>query len=209
MAGGREREDDATAPRRRPRAEAAILDATAEILAESGVRGLTIEGVAERTGVAKTTIYRHWASKEDLALSLLIANARRMMPVADLGDTRAELVAVVRNTARTLDGTVMGRVMQGLVGALAESPELAEAFRRHVVATRHAALGEVIDRGIARGDLQPSVHHELASELLVGPVYYRLLLSHAALGGDFPDRVVAAAWPAMAGSARGPASRHD
>src|ERR671935_2485662 len=103
----------------RTRTEAAILDATRELLAELGVGGLTVEGVAARAGVAKTTIYRRWRSKEDLALAVLIDMAERMMPVPDRGDTFGELVELVTATVRMLTSTLMGRVMQGLVSELA------------------------------------------------------------------------------------------
>lgn len=85
---------------RSERSEQAILHATRDLLAEIGVRGLTVEAVAARAGVAKTTVYRRWRSKEDLALSVLIDMAQRMMPVPDLGDTRRELVALVRPPSR-------------------------------------------------------------------------------------------------------------
>lgn len=192
--------DTARSPRgggrpRDPRSDQAIIDATRELLAEAGVRGLTVEGVAARAGVAKTTIYRRWRSKDELALALLIDLAERMMPVPDLGDTRAELVALVRATVKTLDGTLMGRVMQGLVSELAVNPELAAAFQEQVVSIRRDEVRRVIERGIARGDLRPEADYDLAPELLVGPVYYRLLLTHAPLGPDFADRVVDAVLP--------------
>ena len=57
---------------RSERTEAAILAATRDLLAEGGVRELTVEGVAARSGVAKTTIYRRWRSRDDLALAVLI-----------------------------------------------------------------------------------------------------------------------------------------
>jgi AcrR family transcriptional regulator len=157
-----------------------------------------VEGVAARAGVAKTTIYRRWRSKEDLALAVLIDMAERMMPVPDLGDTRGELVELVRATIGMLTATLMGRVMQGLVSDLAANPELAKAFQQQVVATRRAEAGRVIERGLARGDLRPDADFELVPELLVGPVYYRLLLSHAPLGRRFAERVVDAVLPVFA-----------
>jgi AcrR family transcriptional regulator len=182
---------------RNPRSDEAILDATRELLAEGGVAGLTVEGVAARAGVAKTTVYRRWRSKDDLALALLIDLAERMMPVVDLGDARAELVALVESTIRALSGTLMGRVMQGLVSELARHPDLARAFEEQVVRLRREEVGRVVDRGIARGDLRPDADYELAPELLVGPVYYRLLLSHAPLDVSFAARVVDAVLPSF------------
>jgi len=176
----------------------AILDATRELLAEGGVEKLTIEGVAARAGVAKTTIYRRWRSKDELALAVLIAMVEQIVSFPDVGDTRAELVAFVDGAVKILGSTLMGRVMQGLVSDLAADPELARAFRERVVSVRVAEVERLVERGIERGDLRPETDHELFHELLFGPVYYRLLLSGAPLDDDLAERVVAAVLPAFA-----------
>jgi AcrR family transcriptional regulator len=176
----------------------AVLEATRELLAEGGVHGLTVEGVAARAGVAKTTVYRRWRSKDELALAVLIDMVEQMAAVPELGDTRAELTAFVQRSVEILRSTLMGRVMQGLVSDLAADVELARAFRERVVAVRVAEMRRLVERGIARGDLRAHVDHELANEMLFGPVYYRLLLSGAPLDDDLAARVVAAVWPAFA-----------
>jgi AcrR family transcriptional regulator len=180
------------------RTRQAILAATREMLAECGVHGLTVEGVAARAGVAKTTVYRRWRSKDELALAVLIDMVEHVAAVPDLGDTRAELVAFVERAVKVLRTTLMGRVMQGLVSDLASNAELARAFRERVVAVRVAEIRRLVERGIERGELRPDADYELANELLFGPVYYRLLLSGAPLGDDLAGRVVRAVWPAFA-----------
>jgi AcrR family transcriptional regulator len=180
------------------RTTAAILEATRALLAEGGVQRLTVEGVAARSGVAKTTIYRRWRSKDELALAVLIDMVEQIASIPDLRDTRAEFVAFVDGAVRVLGSTLMGRVMQGLVSDLAADPELAEAFRRRVVSIRVAEVRRLVDRGIARGDLRRDADYELAHELLFGPVYYRLLLSGEPLGEDLAERVVALVLPAFA-----------
>ena len=82
----------------RPRstaAEQAILQATRELLVEAGVQGLTIQGVAARAGVAKTTIYRRWRDKDELALAVVLDMVEQVVELPELGDTRAELTAFV------------------------------------------------------------------------------------------------------------------
>src|SRR6478752_3446004 len=105
----------ATKPLGKPksRTEKAILDATRELLASSGVHGLTVEGVAARAGVAKTTVYRRWRSKDDLALAVLIDMVENVVATPDLGDTREELISFVNAAVKILGSTLMGRVMQG------------------------------------------------------------------------------------------------
>ena len=107
---------------RSARSDKAILDATRELLAEGGVRDLTVEGVAARAGVAKTTIYRRWRGKHELALAVLIDMVEQVVATPDLGDTRAELVSFVDAAVTILGSTIMGRVMQGLVSDLASDP---------------------------------------------------------------------------------------
>src|SRR5437660_7873953 len=104
------------------RTEAAILKATSELIVEVGVRGLTVEGVAARSGVAKTTIYRRWRSKDELALAVILDMVEQIVELPDLGDTRAELIAFVNGAVEILGSTLMGRVMQGLVSDLATEP---------------------------------------------------------------------------------------
>ncbi|MDX6475132.1 MAG: hypothetical protein QOH95_643 [Gaiellaceae bacterium] len=177
----------------RPRssvAELAILQATRELLIEGGVRGLTIEKAAARAGVAKTTIYRRWRDKDELALAVVLDMVEQVVQLPELGDTRAELLAFVNAAVDVLGTTLMGRVMQGLVSDLATDPELMTAFRERVVSVRDAEVERLVQRGIARGDLRADTDPETAHDLLIGPVYYRLLLTGQPLDRLFAERTV-------------------
>jgi AcrR family transcriptional regulator len=206
MAGGTqapEAEDGSLPVRRsgRPRSsetELAILQATRELLVEAGVRGLTIEKVAARAAVAKTTIYRRWRDKDELALAVVLDMVEQVVMLPDLGNTRAELLAFVNAAVDVLGSTLMGRVMQGLVSDLATDAELAQAFRERVVSVRDAEVERLVERGIARGDLRPDTRPETAHELLIGPVYYRLLLTGQPLDRAFAERIVEAVMRAFA-----------
>jgi AcrR family transcriptional regulator len=177
--------------------EQAILQATRELLVEGGVQHLTIEGVAARSGVAKTTIYRRYRDKDDLALSVVLDMVEQVM-LPELGDTRAELVQFVSAAVDQLGSTLMGRVMQGLVSDLAVDAQLAAAFQERVVSARDAEVTRLIGRGIERGDLAPDTDLVLAHELLIAPLYYRLLLSGHPLDHAFAERVVDAMLRAFA-----------
>jgi AcrR family transcriptional regulator len=180
-----------------PATAKAILDATRELLAAGGVQRLTVENVAARTGIAKTTIYRRWRSKEELALAVLIAMVEEQAAsVSDRGDARAELITFVAQAIEILRSTLMGRVMQGLVSELAANPELAQAFRERVVARRVEELTRILERGIERGDIRADADIGMANELLFGPVYYRLFLSGKPLDKNLAETLVDAflAW---------------
>lgn len=175
---------------RRARTEKLILDATREMLAEVGVNGLTVEGVANRSGVAKTTIYRRYRSKTDLALAVLLDSVEYLGTTPDVGDTYAELAEVVDRTIELLSSTLIGRIMQGLVSEIAADPELALAYRERVVNRRVADVRRLVERGISRGDLRPDVDAEMLTDLLLGPIYYRFFLSGSPLDESFGVRLV-------------------
>jgi AcrR family transcriptional regulator len=165
--------------RRAERSKQAILDATRELLAEEGdVGSLTIEAVAARSGVAKTTIYRRWRDKWELALdAVMIDMLPRFANPIDAGDTRKELITFVDSVTKLWASPPYGPAMQGLISEIATQPELARVYREQVVEPRREQLRPVIERGIARGDLRPGTDLRLVHELLVGPILYRLLLS--------------------------------
>ena len=185
-----------TAAARRPdprveRSRQAILDATRELLADGDVGSLTVEAIATRSGVAKTTIYRRWRDKWELALdAVMIDMIPRFEKPVDVGDTRKELLTFVNQVVRMQASAPFGPAMQGLVSQIATDPELARVYRDQVVQPRMDQLAPVIERGIARGDLRPDTDVRLVHELLVGPIFYRLLFSGAPLTRNLGPRIV-------------------
>jgi AcrR family transcriptional regulator len=176
----------------RPRSAAAhqaILDAARELLIEEGFTRLRLEHVAARAGVGKNTIYRRWASKEQLTLELLLELARPHLAIHDVGDTRAELLAAVENPIRAITETPFGPVIRAMMSQIAGNPAIGDPFRSDVVAARRAEIGRVIERGISRGDLRPDADASVATELLAGPVYFRLVFG-GSLDRDLAVRVV-------------------
>src|SRR6516165_4601025 len=151
-----------TATNRKPdkrleRSKQAILDATRELLAEEGdVGSLTVEAVAARSGVAKTTIYRRWRDKWELALdAVMIDMLPQLDDPVDIGDTRKELLTFVNSVIKMLATPPYGPAMQGLVSQIATDADLGQVYRDQVVEARRARLAPVIQRGVARGDLRP------------------------------------------------------
>jgi len=174
---------------RSERAHQAILTAARELLIEKGFAAMRLEHVAARAGVGKATIYRRWRSKEALAQDLLSHLAAPHIAVADADTTHEELLAAVTNPMRAVIETDFGPVIRALLSEIASDPSIGDPFRATVVAARRAEVARVIRRGIARGDLRPDADAELATELLVGPVYFRLMFG-GVLDHDFAERVV-------------------
>jgi AcrR family transcriptional regulator len=182
----------AAARRGRPRSDRvhrAILDAAHDLLIEEGFADLRLEHVAARAGVGKATIYRRWDSKEALAGELLAELAAPHLSIPDRDDTRAELLAVVVNPMRAVTETSFGPVIRALLSQIAANPRLGDPFRATVVQARRDEIARVIARGIARGVLRPDADVDLATELLVGPVYFRLMFG-GELSLEFANRVV-------------------
>ena len=199
--------DTAAATRKgRPRsgrADRAILDAARELLIEDGFAGLRLEHVAARAGVGKATLYRRWRSKEALAQALLAELAAPHIAVTDSDDTRDELLAAVLNPMRAVTETDFGPVIRALLSQIAMNPRLGDPFRATVVQARRDEVARLVRRGIARGDLRADADVDLATELLVGPVYFRLMFG-GTLDRDFAERVVD---HFLGGYASGPSGR--
>jgi AcrR family transcriptional regulator len=174
---------------RSARAHRAILEAARDLIVAEGFAGLRLEHVAARAGVGKATVYRHFASKEALALELLLELAAPHIAVDEVGDTRAELLASVSKPMRALTDSPFGPVVRALLSEIAINPSLGDPFRRSVVQARREEIARIVRRGVDRGDLRPGADAALATELLVGPVYFRLMFG-GELDDAFAERVV-------------------
>ena len=176
----------------RPRSERAHPDikrAFRELLIEDGWSKVRMEHVAVRARVGKATIYRHWDSRQELALEVLMELATPHLAVPDVGDTRTELLATVLAPMRALTETDFGPVIRALLSEIARNPELGDPFRATVVRARRDEVARVIARGVRRGDLRPDVDPEVATEMLVGPVYFRLMFG-GELDNEFAEHIV-------------------
>ena len=158
----------------RPRSEEAhqaILNATLELLVEVGFSSLTVEGVAQRAGVGKATIYRRWRSKLPL-----IIEAYGLLPQledVDTGNIVTDLEEMLRNYLELLTSTPLRGVIPSIAGERAHNEELSELFDP-IVRGRRRPLLAVLERGVARGELPADLDLDLAADLLVGPITTRL-----------------------------------
>lgn len=171
------------------RADRAILEATLELIADLGVHEFRTEDVAARAGVGKGAIYRRYRSKDELVTAAVAALVGEEIAVPDTGSTRADLLALMRDAVSLYSGSLPGRLMPNLVGAMARRPELARAVRDGFLSGRRAALAEVLRRGVERGDLRPGLDLELALDVLGGPLFYRLLITGGPIDEQLADGV--------------------
>jgi AcrR family transcriptional regulator len=191
-AGGREAGGGGV-QRGRPRsqeADRAILTATAELLADRGLSAMSIEEVAARAGVGKTTIYRRWPSKGLLALDAFVTSFREAQPPNDTGTLRGDLLAALHAWVRAVTQTPMGPMLTSLIAEAQHDPELRGAWRDRVLEPLRVQHRIMLDRAIERGEIPASVDRDVVLDLFFGAAEHRLLLGHLPITDDFIGKVV-------------------
>jgi len=153
----------------------AILKAAAELTAEVGYAGLTIEGIAARSGAGKQTIYRWWPSKADVLLDALTTKADLYIPVPDEGSYRDDLRAFLTATFELARRDEVVGMLRALMAEAQINPEFGERFRNDFLRHRRDALGVVLSRAGARGDLPPGLPPETVTDIVFGTLWYRIL----------------------------------
>jgi AcrR family transcriptional regulator len=194
---------EAAAPRvrGRPRSEAAraaILRATVELLQTKGFSALSVDAIAARAGVGKATIYRWWPNKAAVVMDAFLADTAPEMPFPDTGSTREDLRRQMRSVIRLFNTPTVRGPFVALIGASQHDPTLAAALRERFVASRRAAAGDVLRRGVERGELRPDLDIEVAMDALYGALYYRLLVSGQRLTPRYADVLLDQIYPALA-----------
>jgi AcrR family transcriptional regulator len=156
------------------RTRATVLGAAIDLLAERGYAGFSVESVVERTGIAKTTLYRHWPTRDDL-LAAVIAKLDGAGPLPDTGSVRQDLQDLFARRVRAARTPQWERCMPALVEAAARHPELAAMIAR-LTSQILAQIETLLRRGIERGELRPDLDPQLAASALIGPIVFRRLL---------------------------------
>ncbi len=196
--------------RGRPRSEEAhraILAAVVELLPEHGLRGITIEAVAARAGVGKTTIYRRWDTKNDLIVEAL-QQLRPPGAPPDTGSLAGDLEAVVTLQRDRLEASALPRMMPRVLADASEDPDLLAEIVRTAVMPIRAILEEFVDRAVARGELREDVDRQSVVDVLHSVPVYLLLMNGGDIGAlaGVPTRVVAMLTEGVSSSSGGPRS---
>ncbi|MEV4313243.1 TetR/AcrR family transcriptional regulator [Actinocrispum sp. NPDC049592] len=173
---------------RGPRQAAAIFQATLDLLMQHGYDGLTIEGVAARSKVNKTTIYRWYPSKDALLAAAMIDREVLEKNTEDTGSLRGDLIAVTHQVIRMLTAVPSGKVATAALGGL-ERPGLAGLVRMFC-AERMESEKPIFDRARQRGELTADVDPAMVIDLLAGAVWYRVLIRQTALESGFAEAIV-------------------
>jgi AcrR family transcriptional regulator len=193
--------DQVTTSRRgRPRDRAVdqrVLSAAWGLLHAGGYAALNMDEVAERAAVAKTTLYRRWPTKDHLATAVA-AQMLGEVPIPDTGDLRRDLTEFAAALAASLDklrmaghsgGGASAGLAAELVAAAARHPDIGELVRAGY-ARRHAMARARLERAREREGLRPDIDQAVLIDQLAGPIYYRILITGAAVDREYAERLV-------------------
>lgn len=148
-------------------ARAKVVAAALKHIAECGVGGFTVDAVAKDSGVAKTTIYRHWDSGNHLLLDA-IDSMIEPFPTPDNGSLRDDLIELYTTFSQATAAPAMLRMMLGIL-ARSASDETFKALKADFVSKRHNPIHMVIEQAIERGELPPLLDMDLALDIIEGP----------------------------------------
>lgn len=174
--------------RRVARSKAAVREATLALVAEVGIGETTVDAISERSGVAKTTIYRHWSGKPAIVLDAL-SSVLAPPPDPDTGSVRHDLVALLVGFVDGLSRGPLAPLLTSMMEAAERDPEVAR-LHRDEAATRHQVLRDAVVRGIDRGELPAGTDADAVVALVVGPVVYRRLVAGQQVDAEVAVAVV-------------------
>lgn len=179
---------------RDPCRDRAILDAARTVVAHNGFTGASMEAIAQAAGVGKDTLYRRWSSKEQLVQHLMTVLADEGISTHSLDDDpRFELLVFLHDIVRLNTQSDFGAIVAGVVGESARNPELAKGFHTFW-ADRRRVAGEFVRHVVGAEPTADEI--ERLIDQLVGPIYYRLLLSGDPISDEYLwDLVMTIPWP--------------
>lgn len=187
---GSERRHHGNRHGRSEQARQAILHAADDLLVEKGFAGVTMEGIAARAGVAKQTIYRWWKTKTDVLMDALLEDASEDLTPPDSGDLAVDLRDHLRRLAWFLSASDPGAVLRALLAQGQQNPAFAREFRSRYLDAQRRRDRMPLERAVERGRLPADLDLAAETDQLVGPLYYRVLVTGEPVGHDFTDRLV-------------------
>jgi AcrR family transcriptional regulator len=181
----------------------AITAAAFEELAETGYARMSMDAVARRAGVGKAALYRRWDSKDAMLIDLVARAVRESALIqADTGSLRGDVEAYLTATSRQLSGRLVSRIAPDFLAESPRNPALAAALREVIATPRRESADAMLSRAIDRGELPADLDHDLALDLLVAPLGFRLLVSQGVIDDGYLRRLSDATVAALKASRR-------
>jgi AcrR family transcriptional regulator len=191
----------------RPRSEEAhraAIDATVEVLLESGVDGVTLEAVAARSGVARSTLYRHFGSKEDL-VAQAASTCVIVHPTPDTGNLGDDLRLLAAQYQDAEDRQRVPDLMAMLIDAAGRDPKLRQVVDE-LLAERRRPVRTIVQLAQLRGEISPDLDLDAATAIVVGPFTHRRFIERQAVTPEFRDTIIEAVIAALRSTAVSPAA---
>ena len=157
------------------RAQDEVLRTTLDVLAERGVSGLSVDTVAERAGISKATIYRHWKSRAGL-IHAAISSVQPEVATPETGTLRGDLIALLQLLLDYFDSPMIASIFPSLLDAAVRDPEYA-ALRQDTLRKGRAEFERAIGRAVKRGELPKRIDKRLLVDLVRAPVVYRRVVA--------------------------------
>ena len=170
------------------RSKEVVLRTTFELLTESGLGGVSVDEVSRRSGVAKTTIYRHWATRAELILDAC-SRITAEQEVPDTGSFEGDVTVLLAGIAELLVTARWSSVVPSIIDAAERDPELAHIHSR-IQMGHTAPLQAVIARAVRNGEIPASTDPSDMIAALVGPLFYRRWFSREPLDEAFVRSIV-------------------
>ncbi len=178
MTKTKQRRDDPRIARTRARA----LEAALELAAESGLHGCTFDAVSERSGIARSTLYRHWSNQAELVTDALQSQDMDEHVAHDTGSLRDDMLIHMLELGRQLDGSTWGAMVPQLVAAAATDPDLSDILRKgsdHYLSIE----AEIIERAQERGEVASDIDSTHAALLFSAPIFYKYFIARHPVDG--------------------------
>jgi AcrR family transcriptional regulator len=173
-------------------------------LAEVGYGRLSIEAVARRAGVGKTAIYRRWSNKLEMVLEIVSAVAGRSVPLPDTGSLRGDLEILLMIVSKALQHRLASQIIPDLLAETARNPQIAETLGRVLRTHQHAVGSKLVGAAVERGELPAGAVPDVAVDLILGPLYWRLAIARTPITDDYLAMLTEAVTAALTASAARP-----
>ena len=164
------------ATRRNPQTHQAVLAAAEELLQEIGYSSVTIDRIADRSGVAKASIYRWWPNKAAVFMELYITIVRQARMPADTGTLEGDLREQARTAFRVFRTTVAGLALAGFVADAQSNPKTLTLLQEGIATDIRKLNMALLERARERGELNPRISTAAAADVMSGALYYHLLI---------------------------------
>ena len=174
------------------RSRVTILNAAEELMIESGAASVTIEAISQRSGVARTTIYRQWPTRNDLLFDAWIAASPPVEEAPECGDLSATVRWLAGSLARRVSTPPLSLMLIDLHSAAQRDPGLSE-LRDHLVITRRKPILAALAEAVKTGELPAHTDTQLISSMIVGPILANRMFLNEPITSDYLDALVNAA----------------